>query len=82
MQALAANCEELGLENRLKWDSAIYCFQMPTVEINILWDGAACCFQISDWFLYYFAALLTDDLLRLPSLYSMIIPLRCLFVHV
>ena len=34
-----------------KWDSAIYCFQMPTVEINILWDGAACCFQIARFYI-------------------------------
>ena len=22
-----------------KWDRAIYCFQVPTVDINILWDS-------------------------------------------
>ncbi len=30
-----------------KWGRAIYCFQMPTVDVNILWDSAACCCQIA-----------------------------------
>ena len=56
-----------------KWDRAIYCFHMPTVDVNILSDSAACCCQIA--LILRYTAFYLNNQLRLPSLYAMIIPL-------